>query len=259
MDPVTLSLLASAGSSLIKGISGAAQKAKGNRMSRMARPQDEIPSAVNEYLNNAKAAAARSTLPGQDIIDQKIGGATAAGIRNATEGASSSAGLMAGIAGIRGNEQSAIADTGIAGAQMQDANKDKLQAALLKYGQYQDQQFQTNKLQPYYENAAAAQALKGAGNQNIMNGIEGVLGAASIAGQNSKGINDTGINYVPKDQMGKLGFADTLNANNGASNGLGAQTNAQKYLNAKRKGFTGSYTDWTSQQTLGGGLNFNIQ
>jgi len=260
MDPVTLSLLASAGIGAAKAGIGAAQAAKGKRLSRGARPQKEISSSMNEYLSNAKAAAASSRLPGQDIIEQQIGGASASGIRAAQEGASSSAGLMAAIAGVKGNEQKALGDLGIAGAEMQAANKDKLQSALLKYGQAQDEQFDINQMQPFQDKAQAAQALKGAGLQNIMGGIDSVAGAASMGITNAAGTgNRLAAPGTPavSSPLGSTNGTQKLGMAN-ANNALGSQTNAQKYLTAKRKGFTGGYNDWLSQQSLGSGLNFSM-
>ncbi len=256
MDPVTLSLLISGGTALAKTGIGAAQAAKGRKLAKGARPQAEIPSTVEDYLSNAKAAAASSQLPGQSAIEQRIGGSSASGIRAATEGASSSAGLMAGIAGIKGNEQNALADLGIAGAQMQDTNKQRLQEALLKYGSYQDQQFQTNKMDPYYEKAQAAQALKGAGLQNIMGGVEQLGGLAQIGATEAatKGATTPGSSSTPfgmSSSTQKLGMGPQNAA-------LGAQSNSQKFMNAKRKGFGGNYNSWLSQQSLGGGLNFSM-
>lgn len=259
MDPVTMSLLISGGVGLAKAGIGAAQNAKGKKLAKGARPQKEISSSMNEYLSNAKSAAANSRLPGQDIIEQQIGGASASGIRAAQEGASSSAGLMAGIAGIKGNEQNALGNLGIAGAEMQSANKDKLQAALLKYGQAQDEQFDVNKMQPFQDNAAAAQALKGAGMQNMMGGLESVAGAASMGLTNGAG---GGGKMAAPGASGTTPFGMSTGTQKlgmtGANNSLGAQTNTQKYLSAKRKGFSGGYNDWVSQQSLGGGLNFSM-
>lgn len=208
-----MSLLISAGTSLAKGVAGGIQYAKGNKLAKSAvRPQYQIPSSVEDYLNNAKSMAASNQLPGQTLLENKLGGATSSGIRNAREGASSSAGLMAGIAGIKGNEMNALTDIGIKGAEYQDLNKQRLQQALLKYGQYQDQQFETNQLNPYYEKTQAAQALKGAGLQNIMTGVEGLGGAAQI----------------------------------GSNEGMFSN----KYLKAKRGGYSGGYNDWLNSQAL---------
>jgi len=260
MDPVTLSLITSAGIGAAKAGIGAAQAAKGKRLARGARPQKEISSSMNEYLSNAKSAAASSRLPGQDIIEQQIGGASASGIRAAQEGASSSAGLMSAIAGVKGNEQRALGDLGIAGAEMQAANKDKLQSALLKYGQAQDEQFDINQMQPFQDKAQAAQALKGAGLQNMMSGLDSVAGAASMGLTNGAG----GANRLaaPGTPAATTPFGSSTGTQKlgmtGANNSLGTQTNTQKYLNAKRKGFTGGYNDWLTQQSVGGGLNFSM-
>jgi len=255
MEPITLALLAAGASGAVKTGVGIGQSIKGRKLSRGARPTKEISPAMNEYLANAKAMAANSRLPGQSAIEQQIGGSAASGIRSAQEGASSSAGLMASIAGIKGNEANALANLGIAGAEMQAANQDKLQMALLKYGQAQDEQFDINKMQPFQDKMQAAQALKGAGLQNIVGGIDTMAGAASIGAQEAAGAKGANPASTSQPKFGVSNSTSRLGMT-GANANLGAQTNTQKYLSAKRRGFTGSYSDWTSQQSLGGGLNF---
>ena len=235
MEPMTLALLMSAGTAAVKTGIGAAQAAKGKKLAKGAvRPEKEIPSAVEEYLANAKTMAANKRLPGQGALEQKIGASSASGIRQATQGASSSAALMAAIGGIKGEEQSQLADVGVKSAEFQDLNQQRLQDALLKYGGAQDDVFEANEMEPFKDEAAAAEALTGAGMQNIVGGIEQGAGTAGMAA--------FGGGRTP--------------ATGGTPGGLGTQTNTQKYLNAKKTGFSGSYNDWLTKQSLSGGLNF---
>lgn len=246
MDPVTLSLLLSAGTAAVKGGIGAAQYAKGKKLAKGAqRPTYEIPQATEDYLKNAQAMALSSQLPGQKAIEEKIGASTASGIRAAREGASSSAGLMAAIGGLKGTEQSQMADVGIAGAQYQDANKQRLQQALLQYGTAQDKAFDINQMDPYYDKAKAAESLTGAGIQNIMTGIEGLGGAAAL-GAGSKGQAPSSSTGAPSPST--LGGARSTSLLGGSNrvNTLGSQSNVQKYLNARSKGFQGDYNTWIS-------------
>ena len=244
MEPMTLALLMSAGTAAVKTGIGAAQAAKGKKLAKGAvRPEKEIPSAVEEYLANVKAMAANKRLPGQGALEQKIGASSASGIRQATQGASSSAALMAAIGGIKGEEQSQLADVGVKSAGFQDLNQQRLQDALLKYGGAQDDVFEANEMEPFKDEAAAAEALTGAGMQNIVGGIEqgaGTAGMAAFGGGRTKA-------PIP---------GATTPATGGTPGGLGTQTNTQKYLNAKKTGFSGSYNDWLTKQSLSGGLNF---
>ena len=214
----------SAGTAAVKTGIGVAQSIKGKKLGKgLVRPTKEISSGMKAYLENAKAIATSSRLPGQTAIEQKIGASTAHGIRGLKEGASSAAGLTAGIAGLRGKEQEVLAGVGIAGAKIQDTNKQRLQEALLKYGKSEDELFQINEMTPFEEQAEAAESLTGAGLQNIVGGLEQGAGTAAFAG------------------------------------GLRGGNNTQKFLSARRRGFTGTYNDWLGKQSLNTGLNLNIQ
>lgn len=249
MDPLTMSLLISGGVSAVKGITGAAQYLKGKKLAKNnVRPTYDIPSSVNEYLANARNNSNKG-LPGQNLIEQKLGASTASGVRQAQQGASSSAALMATIAGLKGSEQQGLTDIGIKSAEYQDINQQRLQEALLKYGNYQDKEFDINKQQPFEDNALAAQALKGSGLQNIMSGIEGIGGAASFGAKSKLGTEDTGSS-VP------FGKSNAM----GQSGSLGRKSNPQKYLNDLRTGkFKGGYQDWITSKSLNSKLDFNNQ
>ena len=162
MDPLTLSLLVSAGTAAAKGGIGAAQYFKGKKMAKGAkRPTYEIPSATEDYLKGAQSRALRTELPGQKAIEEKLGASTSTAIRQARESAPSAAALMATIGGVKAGEQEAMADVGIEAARYKDINEQRLQEALLTYGTAQDRAFDINKLQPYLETAEASEALKG--------------------------------------------------------------------------------------------------
>ncbi len=244
----------SGGTSLIKGAVGAGQVAKGAKLAKSAiRPKYNIPSAANEYLANARARSVQG-LPGQDLIEQKLGASTSSGIRQAEQGASSSAGLMATIAGLKGSEQAGLTDIGIKSAEYRDVNQERLQNALLRYGDYQDKEFDMNQQKPFEDKAAAAQALKGAGIQNIVTGLEGIGGAFATGAKAGGGASGQKVgNNTPfgastsTQQLGMSGAMDTL----------GAKSNPQKYLNDKRTGkFKGSFNDWVTSQSMSG-LNLN--
>src|SRR3990167_1573892 len=229
IDPVTLSLLLSAGTAAVKGGIGAAQYAKGRKLGKGAiRPDYTIPQGTQDYLKNATAMAQQSQLPGQQLMEEKLASSTGSGIRAMEQGASSSAGLMAGIAGLKGNEANQMTDLNIAGAQQQDVNKQRLQEALLRYGAAEDKAFDINKMQPFQDKAQAAQAMQGAGLQNIVGGIEGLAGAASMAGGQNKTSNtasttNSNIPFGQSSSTQRLGMT-------GQNNALGQQSNVQKWL-----------------------------
>lgn len=241
---------------------------KGRRLEKSLgpRPQLTTPEAYTEALNQAKAQAALNEMPGQQLAEEKLGVSTGAGVRSMEQGASSSAALMAGVAGLKGVEQENLTNTLIAGAEFQDLNKQRLQEALWKYGGEEKEQFYQNKFDPWAEKKAEAAALKGAAMQNVSNTLDKTassMGGASSSGMFSKGGGGSrmggggasggggesgGGGYAP-------GFTSATPTNGtrqmgatGQSNQLGAQSNVQKYLTAKRSGFTGSYNEWIAQQ-----------
>lgn len=185
MDPVTLSLLLSAGTAAgtaaVKGGIGIAQAAKGAKLAKSAkRPTATIPQSAQDYLKNATARAQENKLPGQQLMEEELAASTASGITSAQQGASSSAGLMAAIGGLKGIEQEKVGDLNIAGAEMQDRNKQALQEALLRYSGEEKEVFDINKMQPFKDTAAAAEGVKGAALQNVVGAVEGLAGAAAM-------------------------------------------------------------------------------
>ncbi len=183
MDPLTISLILSGA----KAGFGALQAHKGNKLAKQAvRPSYQIPSAVNQYLANAQTMAQNQRLPGQSAIEENISGSTAQGVRAAQESANNPAALMATIAALNANQNNALTDVGVKGAEMQQNNQMNLQGALQNYAGYQDKAFDINQMQPYQQKAAAATALKGAGIQNIWGGVENAGGTLmNMSAQNA--------------------------------------------------------------------------
>ncbi len=174
LDPLTMSLMLSG----VKGVFGAYQGIKGSQMARNTqRPEYNIPSAATAYLQNAQAMAQNQRLPGQSAIEGQIQGATASGIRNATEAGNNPASIMATIAALNSNQNNAIVNVGTEAAQMQQQNQRNLGQAQQYMAGQEQQAFDYNQNQPYQQKIQAAMALKGAGIQNTFGALENAVGA----------------------------------------------------------------------------------
>lgn len=231
IDPMTLSLiLAGAKTGL-----GALQAYKGNKAAKSAiRSEYEIPSAVNEQLKLAKAQALQTQLPGQSQIESNISGGVQTGIRAAKESGDPVA-MMATISALNANQNQAYNQLGVQGAQFKQQNMANLQNVLGNYGQYQDKAFGYNKDEPYRNKAAAAEALKGSGIQNIASGLSD---AAGIGMQSM-------ANKQQGDMMSKwFGANKTIPTGSTASN---ANTNVLQSMGINTQGMTAEQIAQTLQ------------
>ncbi|OHB99070.1 MAG: hypothetical protein A2Z57_04030 [Planctomycetes bacterium RIFCSPHIGHO2_12_39_6] len=200
MDPATLMMLSQvAGGSgggggadvggavggVFKTGLGVAQfiKAKKLEKSLGKRPEYKTPEEIAQMLAIAKAKAAQTEMPGQNILEEKIGAASASGMRQATQASDSSAALMATIAGITGNEQEQLADVGVKASEYRDLQSERLKQSLMAVAPYKDQEFATNKMEPFKEKATAIESLKGSALENAYGGITQTIGAVSGGGK----------------------------------------------------------------------------
>ncbi len=196
MDPFTIASLALAGG---KAIYGGIQTAKGNKLAKQAvRPTYEIPSAVNDQLKIAKAQALNARLPGQSQAEENIQGGVQTGIRAAQESGNNPAAIMATISALNANQNEANQGLAVKGAEFQQQNISNLQNTLGNYAQYQDKAFGYNQDEPYKNKAAAAEALKGAGIQNIQSGISDAAGIGMQASANKTNQTSGGMNFTPE-------------------------------------------------------------
>jgi hypothetical protein len=168
-------------SGLVSGISGLFQTARAKKLAREnQRPIYGIP---QEILANQQLAqqAANVGMPSQEYAQaQKNINQSQANALNAAQGRG---GALASIGAIQGQSNQALANLDAQSAAMRMQNIRGLMNANTQLADYRDKAFDYNQAQKYQENAAAARALQAAGQQNINQGIQGVLGAgATIAG-----------------------------------------------------------------------------
>lgn len=198
--------------------SGIDQKNKAKKMERSLKRPDynprpyEIPKEVDQYLQKAKMEALDQKLPGQQVMEERISGATSNAVAATQQSGTDSAEILNAIAGIQRSEDRAVNDLNVMAAQDQIRKQANVDQALSNSAQFADRKtamdkqdadrkFQINEYDPYKEKAAAISALKGAGQQNIYGGIEGISSVAMTQmqyGDNSKKVKQppTGTPYA---------------------------------------------------------------
>ena len=177
---------ASVATNTAKGIFGGIQARKAKKgMEKMwkNRPTYERPQEAREMLDLYRQQAARTELPGQGLIEDKLGARTAAGARQVQKTASSSASALGAITDIYGREQDAVRDLGIEFAKYKSAQEAQLAQGLGQAAQYSDQEFQYNKQQPWDIKMNEFTSQRQAGAENMWSGISGIAStAADFAG-----------------------------------------------------------------------------
>jgi hypothetical protein len=184
---------------LFEGIS---QKKKADALAKNnPYPQQDVPQAVKDNQEIAKQAA-NEGLPAQVYANasKNIQRGQAAALRSATD-RRSGVGL---IGQIQGNTTDAFANLDAQNAQARLANQRQLISVNSQAGAYQNQAFDWNQKNKYLQNYQYQMALRGAGNANIVGGIDksvaalmpligGVFGGGGGGGSKDQGqtISDT--------------------------------------------------------------------
>lgn len=149
-------------------------------------PISSIPNSTLEGEALARSAYNDNRLPGQTAIEENLKGETGNLNRSISDRAGSGAeALFAMLAG-QNQQNNALTDIGIKGAQMQNADRAALMGQLNSKAVFEDQNWLRNEYQPYMNKAAEAAALRGAGATNIANTLEGGADFASSFLDNSR-------------------------------------------------------------------------
>lgn len=180
MIPLALMLAAQAIPTAINLGKSIVQGHQAKKLAKTPRPEFAIPQGVIDAVNNAKYVASMRELPGQNLMEGRIGQNLSRGIADLKNVASSPAELSTNIARMYSGSNNAINDIGLAAGQNWLNNQTGLRQALGQLGQAQDKQWQINKFQPYQNNMAASAALRegsfrnlSAAGQNLASGISG--------------------------------------------------------------------------------------
>lgn len=166
---MALPLLAAIPTAIQTG-TGIYQAVKGNQMARsMDRPEYEIPQGVLDNLTDAQIQAIRG-LPQEQIslyLDN-----VARSEQSALEAMSTRNAGLTGLSNVQQQSNDANRDLLSMNAQQRQINEKALMSARTDVAGYEDKAFQTNQMQPYLDMMQGAQAMKGAGIQNIMGGVQ---------------------------------------------------------------------------------------
>lgn len=158
-------VIAGAASAGVKAVTGIYQIYEGNRIAKNnKRPTYEIPQAVKDMMSEAEMLQYQG-LP-ESSKQQYIDNLSRNMAFSFGQADTRKAGLT-GVAAINQQSQDAAKDILAKDAQIKLNNIDKLQNTRGRYGEYQDKAFTFNKANPYYEKANQAEALIGAGMQNL--------------------------------------------------------------------------------------------
>lgn len=190
--------LANIAGGLVSGVTGFFQRRKAKKeLEKLKRPEYSIP---NEILQNQKKAemAANEGLPSQqynqamqNIQRQQNRALVGAGGRRSA--------LMA-LPGIQQQANDQLLNLDVKDAQARMTNQQQLYGINSQVAGYRDKEFNINKMQPYQDNLQYYRSLLGAGNQNLVGGIDKIasggallLGGGMGGGKSSKAGSKGGV------------------------------------------------------------------
>jgi len=186
MAPAIAAALISAAPAALKGVQGLLQGAKGSKLAKKnIRPTYEIPPEFQQNLDTA-AMRARRGLPQQQYTQglQNIQRVQTAGLKQLGK-----MGRGGSVAGLARAGMDATLGLDIADAQARMGNENIEMGYRGQIGQQKLAKQQYDKFAKYEEEAAAAEALKGAGRQNVMGGLSDLA--------------TVGVTYMGGDAAGK--------------------------------------------------------
>lgn len=159
---------------------GLYQAFKGSKELREAeanRPVYQAPEAATQALAQSQALASQG-LPqaSLQLAQDQIARSQAAAVRQ--QAAAGAAGMIRGVGATQMRTNDAYRNIMAADAQQRLANQQQYINQLGQYADYQDTEFQQNELYPWQEDYLQAQALQGAGLQNIGGGLQGTSQSA---------------------------------------------------------------------------------
>ena len=207
MAPAVAAALISAAPAAIKGIQGIFQGAKGRRMAKQnVRPEYQIPKEFQQNLAIAENMA-RTGLPQQQYTQglQNIQRSQSAGLRQIGR-----MGRGGSVAGLARAGMDATMNLDVADAQARLRNQQAAMGYRSQLGQQQLAKQQWDKLGKYQEQAAAAEALMGAGRQNVMGGLTDLANVGLMA--MSEGGFGGGEDNIPNTSPGLARQAKAFNA-----------------------------------------------
>jgi hypothetical protein len=200
--------------SIIQLVQGGQQKKEAQQIENQnPRPNMPIPESINKYANYAYGRTLNQDIPGGDIYRNEIKGATAAGMRAASElgGGAEAYGMMGNLVG---REQNAYGNLAKLTAQQVAGYQGDYMDALRVKGGAESQQFGWNEAEPYMRAANIAMALRNSGIKNQFAGVSSLagIGAEAVGGQDMMAAlnTDNPSTSYREDQGGLDNFLRTL-------------------------------------------------
>jgi hypothetical protein len=195
-------------SSLISIIPSILQAIQGRKQSKLAQriedenqfPETSIAPSVDKYVNYSLGQTLNQDIPGGEMYRNEIKGATASGIRAASElGSGSEAYGMMGE--LIGRQQGQLGNLAKMTAQQVSGYKDDYRNSLLAKGQEENRVWEWNKAQPYLQAASMASQLRNAGPLNAQAGLSNAFGSlAEYGGSLSRDIaNKNAATFTAED------------------------------------------------------------
>jgi hypothetical protein len=157
-------------------IKAAKQKNQLNQFAKIERPKYNIPQGVLDAVNQSKYLASMRELPGQNLMEGRLGQNTAKGIAEMRNVAANPADLASNVAKLYASQNQGLQDIGMKAGQNWLGQQGQLNQALLRLGNYQDKQFEYNQNQPYQAAKGAESALRQASYENLYSGLSDVGG-----------------------------------------------------------------------------------
>ena len=186
--PAIAAALISAIPALVQAGKGISQGSQARKLAREWNPDYQIPTSITDNVSTAQGAynaASAYGLPGQGRIQNQIGQNTASAMQAIQQSQQSPAAMLAGLSSVNQNANNAMADLGVNAAQFRQQNMmntmNSLMSARQALAQFQDRQFEINKLKPFEAQMAASGALRAGGMQNIYGGLSSLASTGANA------------------------------------------------------------------------------
>src|SRR5512133_2058896 len=192
-----------------RSIVGGIQSSRANKaLKNFKLPQYTMPSELENMLSLYEQRAGANELPGQSLIENKLGAQTAFGQRAAEKYAGTSGQALGAVTGLYGQQMNAVRDLGIKFADFKAQRQNELGHAQQIMAEAQDKQWEINQWLPAQYKYNELQSQKQAGASNLWGGLQDVAGA--------------GMNF-----MGGQVQLSTLQAMNPWANIMGNQGNGE--------------------------------
>jgi hypothetical protein len=171
--------LASAIPALYKTFSGINQVSKANTgLANLTRPTYNMPEEIARALRMTQQAYADPYMPGQGVMTDRAEQQAA----NAYAQSKESGNPFAAISQIQANANDQLQNIGVASANYQSQDFNRLLGMLQTVAGYRDTEFQMNKFAPYAEKSQEFRDMLGAGHKNIYGGLDQISGAVGNIG-----------------------------------------------------------------------------